>query len=75
MVAQFWGRVEAFFGEHVAGAFAKMGVRDVVDILLLTALLFILYRYGRTRRAGRVLVGLAVVRIRSMRRSMEMARR
>ncbi len=61
MVAQFWERVEAFFGEHVAGAFAKMGVRDVVDILLLTALLFILYRYGRTRRAGRLLVGLAVV--------------
>ncbi|HBF14624.1 MAG TPA: hypothetical protein DDW30_02865, partial [Clostridiales bacterium] len=61
MFAQFWGRIGAFLGEYVAGPFTRIGVRDVFDILLLTALLFILYRYGRTRRAGRVLVGLAVV--------------
>lgn len=33
----------------------------MVDILLLAILLFVLYRYVRTKRAGRVMVGLAVV--------------
>lgn len=33
----------------------------MVDILLLAILLFVLYRYARTKRAGRVMVGLAVV--------------
>lgn len=61
MLAQFWGRVGDFFLKYVAEPFTGIGARDVIDILLLTALLFVLYRYGRSRRAGRVLVGLVIV--------------
>lgn len=61
MFERFWSQIGHFFLEYVAGPFTRMTVRDGIDILLLTALLFVLYRYGRTRRAGRVLVGLAVV--------------
>lgn len=61
MFAQLWDRIVNFLQHYVAKPFLGIGVRDVVDILLLAALLFVLYRYARTRRAGRVLVGLAVV--------------
>lgn len=61
MFAQLWDRIVNFLQHHVAKPFLGIGARDVVDILLLAALLFVLYRYARTRRAGRVLVGLAVV--------------
>lgn len=61
MFAAFWEKVGNFFLKYVAEPFTKIGVRDVIDILLLTALLFVLYRYGRSRRAGRVLVGLVLV--------------
>lgn len=61
MFGRFWSQIGNFFLEYVAGPFTRITARDVVDILLLTALLFVLYRYSRTRRAGRVLVGLAVV--------------
>lgn len=61
MFAQLWDRIVKFLQHYVAEPFMGIGARDVVDILLLAALLFVLYRYARTRRAGRVLVGLAVV--------------
>ncbi len=61
MFTQFWSRIGNFFLKYVAGPLSEIGVRDVFDILLLTALLFVLYRYGRTKRAGRVLVGLTLV--------------
>lgn len=61
MILQLWERIVTFIKQYVAKPFAAIEARDVVDILLLAALLFILYRYARTRRAGRVLVGLAVV--------------
>lgn len=61
MILQLWERIVTFVKQYVAKPFAAIEARDVVDILLLAALLFMLYRYARTRRAGRVLVGLAVV--------------
>lgn len=61
MLAQVWNQIGAFFRTYVAGPFTRIGVRDVIDILLLTALLFLLYRYVRTRRAGRVFVGLLII--------------
>lgn len=61
MILQLWEQVVTFVKQYVAKPFAAIDARDVVDILLLAALLFMLYRYVRTRRAGRVLVGLALV--------------
>lgn len=61
MFAQLWNQIGAFFRNYVARPFTTIGAKDVIDILLLAVLLFVLYRYGRTKRAGRVMVGLAVV--------------
>ena len=38
-----------------------MGVKDIVDVLLLALVLFEIYRFFRDRRAGRVMLGLWLV--------------
>ncbi len=61
MFADFWNHIDDFFRNRVVGPLKNIGVLDVIDILILSVFLFLLYLYGRKRRAGRVLVGLAVV--------------
>ena len=56
-----WERVCALATQYVIDPICGMGVLDAVDILLLAFILFNLYRFLRTRRAGRVLVGLCIV--------------
>ena len=56
-----WKQICAFATEYVAEPIKGMHVTDVVDVLLLAVLLFTLYRFLRTRRAGRVMVGLCIV--------------
>lgn len=63
---RLWERCCAFATEYIAKPFLNIGVRDVVDILILTVVLYQLYRFFRTRRAGRVLVGLGAVIVLSL---------
>lgn len=46
--------------KYVVDPIKGINVKDVIDILLLAALLFALYRFFHKRRAGRVVIGLAV---------------
>jgi diadenylate cyclase len=43
-----------------------MGIMDVADILLLTMILYFLYRFIRDRRAGKLLIGLGCVLVLSL---------
>lgn len=56
-----WEQIRAFTMEYVVTPIKGMGVTDVIDVLLLAVILFTLYRFLRTRRAGRVMVGLCIV--------------
>ncbi len=56
-----WSEICAWFMQYVATPFVNIGVRDVFDILLLTILIYEVYRFIRNRRAGRVMIGLLVV--------------
>ena len=56
-----WDWIYAFFIRYVVKPIMVMDVRDIVDVLLLAVILFEVYRFARTRRAGRVLVGLLIV--------------
>ena len=58
---KLWNGIVAWFMESVADPIMSIGVRDVIDILLLAALLYAVYRFVRNRRAGRVMIGLLVV--------------
>ena len=50
----------SFFAE-VKNAFLSFGVSDVIDILLLAVLLFFAFRFLRSRKAGVLLIGLAII--------------
>ncbi len=56
-----WDCICDFFWKYVAAPFYTIGWRDVLDILLLAVLLYSVYRFARTRRAGRVSAGLLLV--------------
>ncbi|MBR3894745.1 MAG: diadenylate cyclase CdaA [Clostridia bacterium] len=56
-----WERCRTFAVDYIAKPFINIGVKDVFDILILAVVLYQLYRFFRTRRAGRVMVGLGIV--------------
>lgn len=57
----FWIMVKQFFQENVINTAKNIEWKDVIDILLLSVILFFLYRFIRDRRAGKLLMGLAFV--------------
>ncbi len=61
-----WNYTRAFVREHVIQPVTEMGIMDVVDILLLTAILYFVYRFIRDRRAGKLLIGVGCVLILSL---------
>ncbi len=60
-VVAFWNQFLVFFREHVVRAFQEIKFIDVLDILILASVLYYVYSFSKTRRAGRVLLGLIVV--------------
>ncbi len=58
---ELWNSVCSFFEQYVFAPFMNIDVFDVIDILVLATVLYYLYRFSHTRRAGRVLAGLIVV--------------
>lgn len=54
-------QIGTFAKEYIVTPIAQMGWIDVVDLLLLATVLYALHRFLHHRRAGRVLLGLAVV--------------
>jgi diadenylate cyclase len=60
-IVALWNQFLVFFEEHVLKSFQQIKVIDVLDILILAAVLYYVYIFSKTRRAGRVLLGLIVV--------------
>ena len=56
-----WEKFSAWFMRYVADPILHMDWRDAIDILILTILLYQIYRFVRNRRAGRVMIGLVFV--------------
>lgn len=50
-----------YANRYIVSSIKTMGILDVVDILLLTIVLFFVYRFIRDRRAGKLLIGLGLV--------------
>ena len=47
--------------DYIVRPFVNITVRDIIDMVLMTLLLFSVYRFTRRRRAGRLLLGLYLV--------------
>lgn len=62
----FWENVRTFILRYIVDPFRYFGPYDLADILILTLLLYALYRFAKARRAGRVLLGLFIVMMLSL---------
>lgn len=55
-----------FFEVYVLNIFKDFGITDVIDVLLLAAVLYFIYRFVRERRAGKLLIGLGCILVLSL---------
>ena len=53
--------IGAFFMDNVVDVILRIGIVDVIDILILTLLLYFVYRFIRNRRAGKLALGLLLI--------------
>ncbi len=65
-LSKVWSEILAFCQAYIIEPIKQITVLDVIDILVLALVLFEIYRFARTRRAGRVLIGLLAVIVASM---------
>ena len=54
-------KVKVFFDNYILSILKDFGFVDVIDILLLAAVLYFVYRFVRERRAGKLLIGLGCI--------------
>ena len=57
----FINNVSDFFMKYILEPLKHIGVIDIIDILLLTVLIFGVYRFIKRRRAGKLAVGLLFI--------------
>lgn len=55
-----WEGFTVFLKEKVIDTVMGIGVKDVIDILLLACLFFIVYKFAKKRRAIKLIVGIAL---------------
>lgn len=55
-----------FIDTYIVNTFMHIGLVDIIDILLLTAVLYFIYRFVRERRAGKLLIGLGFLLVLSL---------
>ena len=61
-----WESLVNYFQESIVATVKEITILDIVDILLLTVILFFVYRFIRERRAGKLLIGLGCVLVLSL---------
>ena len=65
-MGSFFENARVFFDAYIVNIFKGFGFVDVIDILLLAAVLYFVYRFVRERRAGKLLIGLGCILILSL---------
>jgi len=58
--------VKSYLNTYIVSPLKTMEIIDMVDVLLLTLILFFIYRFIRERRAGKLLLGVACVLVLSL---------
>ena len=56
-----WDAVASFFRIYVMDTVSEMGIADVIDIVILSFILYFLYKFIRDRRAGKLAIGLVSI--------------
>ena len=60
-VSIVWETIRAFFETYMIEPVKNIGITDAIDIVILTFVLFFIYRFIRERRAIKLLLGLVLV--------------
>lgn len=63
---KFLENLRVYFDTYIVNIFKDFGFVDVIDILLLAAVLYFIYRFVRERRAGKLLIGLGCILVLSL---------
>ena len=60
-IINFWETVVNFFKDYVIFPIANINLINILDILLLSGLLYLLYKFVRDRHASRILMGIGAL--------------
>lgn len=58
---ELWDAVVAFFRVYVVDTTKAMRISDIIDIFILSLILYFLYKFIRDRRAGKLAIGLGAI--------------
>ena len=58
---ELWAFLVSFFNNYVIDTVKEMRIVDVVDIFVLSLVLYLLYKFIRDRRAGKLAIGLIAI--------------
>ncbi len=58
-IIAFWESIVEFFNDYVVFPIANISIINILDIVLLSYMLYILYKFVRDRHASRILIGMA----------------
>ena len=58
---ELWAFLVSFFDNYVIDTVKEMRIVDVVDIFVLSLVLYLLYKFIRDRRAGKLAIGLIAI--------------
>lgn len=60
-MVELWDAVVAFFRVYVVDTTKAMRISDIIDIFILSLILYFLYKFIRDRRAGKLAIGLGAI--------------
>ncbi len=60
-MAEFWNALVSFFKVYVVETTKEIRIADIIDILILSLILYFVYKFIRDRRAGKLAIGLVAI--------------
>lgn len=61
LMAEIWDGLVSFFRVYVVDTAKTMRISDMIDIFVLSLILYFLYKFIRDRRAGKLAIGLVAI--------------
>ena len=61
IMTELWNFIVSFFRVYVLDTVSDMNIADVIDIFILSFILYFLYKFIRDRRAGKLAIGLGAI--------------
>ncbi len=60
-IINLWEKIVEFFNDYIVFPIVNINIVNILDIVLLSGLLYILYKFVRDRHASRILIGIGAI--------------